>query len=70
MMLDKTHNYTPKKAIPSFLITLRVYRKNLHNCMMDSSVGSNIISYEVCKALNLPIVKKFLMLLLNLIVLL
>lgn len=57
MPLDKTWTYTSKKSIPSFLITLRVAGKNLHNYIMDSGDGANIMSYEVYKALNLPIAK-------------
>lgn len=55
MTLDKAQTYTPRKAIPPFLITLRVAETNLHNCMMDSDTRANIMPYEVCKALNLPI---------------
>lgn len=57
MALDKAKTYTSKKAIPPFLVTLRVVGKNLHNCMMDLGVGANIMLYEVCKALHLPIVE-------------
>ena len=55
MALDKAMAYMPKKAIPPFLITLRVVGKNLHNCMMDLGVEANIMPYKVCKALHLPI---------------
>lgn len=53
MALDKAQTYTPRKAIPPCLITLRLVGKNLQNCMMDSDASANIMPYEVCKALNL-----------------
>lgn len=52
---NKAQTYTLRKAIPPFLIKLRVIGKNMHNCMMDFDVGANIMPYEVCKALKLPI---------------
>lgn len=57
MVLNKAQTYIPKKAITPFLVTLRVAEKHLHNYMMESGASTNIISYEVCKALNLPIVE-------------
>lgn len=55
MVLEKAKTYMPRRAIAPFLITLRVAGKNLHNCMMDSGARANIMPYEVCKELNLPI---------------
>lgn len=55
MTLEEAKTHTPRRAIPPFLITVRVAGKKLHNCMMDSSAGANIMPWEVCKALNLPI---------------
>jgi len=55
MALEKAKTHTPRRTIPPFLITLRVAGKNFHNCMMVSGAGANIMPWEVCKALNLPI---------------
>lgn len=57
MALDKAQTYTPSKTIPPLLVTMRVFGKNLPNCMMDSGVGANIMPLEICQALNLPIAK-------------
>lgn len=57
MVLDKAKTYTPSKTIPPFLVTMRVAGKTLHNCMMDSGAGVNIMPYKICQALNMSIVE-------------
>lgn len=46
-----------KPELPPLLITLRIAGKNLHNCLVDGGVGGNVMPYETCKKLNLPIVQ-------------
>lgn len=46
-----------KPNIPPLLITLRIDRKNLHNYLVDGSAARNVITYETCNKIRLPIIE-------------
>ena len=37
---------------PPFLLTYEIFNKNLHNCLVDSGVSSNILPKSICAKLN------------------
>jgi hypothetical protein len=47
-----------KPFVPSFLLTFEVFKKNLHNCLVDSGASSNVISLSICKKLNVDPLKR------------
>lgn len=52
-----TQKTNGKPNIPPLLITLRIARKNLHNYLVDGSVARNVITYETCNKIRLPIIE-------------
>jgi hypothetical protein len=44
---DRSRSHTP-----SFLLTFKIFNKNVHNCLVDSGASLNIISYSVCLQIN------------------
>ena len=41
-----------RSKTPLFILTFEIFNRNVHNCLVDSRVSSNIMSYLVCKKLN------------------
>ena len=35
-----------------FLLTFEIFKRNVHNCLVDSGASSNVMPYSVCKNLN------------------
>jgi hypothetical protein len=48
MFVDKK----PRSSFPPFLLTFKIYNRNIHNCLVDSCASSNIMPLSVCKKLN------------------
>jgi hypothetical protein len=42
----------PHSLVPPFLLTFEIYRRNLHNCLVDSSASSNVMPLSMCKKIN------------------
>jgi hypothetical protein len=38
--------------VPPFLLTFKVFNKNLHNCLVDSGASSNVMPLAVCNKLG------------------
>ena len=36
----------------SFLLAFDIFNRNVHNCLVDTRASSNMMSYSVCKKLN------------------
>jgi len=45
--------YADKKEAPPFLLTIRMFGKNIHNCMVDSGASANVMPLGICKTLGL-----------------
>jgi hypothetical protein len=41
-----------KPSVPPFLLTFKVFNRNLHNYLLYSEASSNIIPFSICKKLN------------------
>ena len=41
-----------RRNVPPFLLTFEIFNRNVHNCMVDSGVSSNIISWSICQKIN------------------
>ena len=41
-----------RSQTPPFLLTLEIFNRNVHNCLVDSGDSLNVIPYSVCKKLN------------------
>jgi hypothetical protein len=44
--------------VPLFLLTFEVFKKTLHNCLVDSGESSNIMPLSICKKLNVIPLKR------------
>lgn len=42
------HSMTPR-----FLLTLQMFNKKVHNCLVDSEASSNVIPYAIFQKLNM-----------------
>jgi ribonuclease HI len=40
------------RNVAPFLLTFEIFNRNVHNCMVDSGVSSNIMSWSVCQKIN------------------
>jgi hypothetical protein len=40
------------KNVPPFLLTLEIFNRNVHNCMVDSGASSNVMPWSVCQKIN------------------
>jgi hypothetical protein len=40
------------KNVPPFLLTFEIFNRNVHNCMVDSGVSSNVMPWYVCRKIN------------------
>lgn len=38
---------------PPFLLTIRMFGKNLHNYLLDSRASTNVMPFTVCQALGI-----------------
>jgi hypothetical protein len=38
--------------VPPFLLTFKVFNRNLHNCLVDSGASSNVIPLAICNKLG------------------
>jgi len=43
---------TRKASFTPFPLTFKIYKKTIHNCMINSIASSNVIPIYVCKKLN------------------
>jgi hypothetical protein len=41
-----------RKNVPPFLLTFKIFNRNVHNCMVDSGASSNVIPLSVCQNIN------------------
>jgi hypothetical protein len=41
-----------RKNVPPFLLTLEIFNRNVHNCMVDSGASSNVMPWSVCQKIN------------------
>ena len=41
-----------RSQTPPFLLTFEIFKRNVHNCLVDSGTSSNVMPYSVCKKLN------------------
>ena len=41
-----------RSQTPPFLLTFEIFKRNVHNCLVDSGASSNVMPYSVCKKLN------------------
>jgi hypothetical protein len=41
-----------RSQTPPFLLTFKIFNRNVHNCLVDSRESSNAMPYSVCKKLN------------------
>jgi hypothetical protein len=44
---DRSNSHTSP-----FLLTFKIFNKNVHNCLVDSGASSNIMPYSVCLKIN------------------
>ena len=47
-----------KPFVPPFLLTFEVFKRNLHNCLVDSGASSNAMPLSICINLNAIPLKK------------
>jgi hypothetical protein len=40
------------KNVPPFLLTFKIFNKNVHNCMVDSGASSNVMPWSFCQNIN------------------
>lgn len=45
--------YRDKSESPPFLLTIRMFSKNLHNCLVDLGTSTNVMPLSICNALGL-----------------
>ena len=38
-----------RSRTPPFLFTFEIFKRNVHNCLVDSGASSNVMPYLVCK---------------------
>lgn len=50
--------YKGKTGTPPFLLTLRIFRKKLHNCLLDYGASGNIMPVLICRKLGLSPLQK------------
>jgi hypothetical protein len=43
---------SPRKNVPPFLLTFKIFNRNVHNCMVDSGASSNVMPLSVCQNIN------------------
>jgi hypothetical protein len=43
------------RNVPPFLLTFEIFNRNVHNCMVDSGVSSNIMRWSVCQKINVEV---------------
>ena len=41
-----------RSQTPPFLLTFDIFNQNVHNCLVHSGDSSNVMSYSICKKLN------------------
>jgi hypothetical protein len=41
-----------RKNVPPFLLTFKIFNRNVHNCMVDSGASSNVMPWSVCQKIN------------------
>ena len=44
--------YKDKDKVPPFLLRIRVFGKNLHNCLIDSRASCNVMQLSIAKRLG------------------
>jgi hypothetical protein len=48
----QTSTITARRNVPPFLLTFEIFNRNVHNCMVDSGVSSNVMPWYVCRKIN------------------
>jgi hypothetical protein len=41
-----------RKNVPPFLLTFKIFNRNVHSCMVDSGASSNVMPWSVCQKIN------------------
>jgi hypothetical protein len=41
-----------RSQTPPFLLTFKIFNRNVHSCLVDSWASSNVMPYSICKKLN------------------
>ncbi len=44
--------FKDKVEVPPFLLSIRIYGKNLHNCLIDSEASCNIMRLSIAQRLG------------------
>jgi hypothetical protein len=44
-----------RKNVPPFLLTFKIFNRNVHNCMVDSRASSNVMPWSVCQKINVKV---------------
>jgi ribonuclease HI len=41
-----------RKNVPPFLLNFKIFKRNVHNCMVESRASSNVMPWSVCQKIN------------------
>jgi hypothetical protein len=41
-----------RSQTPPFILTFKIFNRNVHNCLVDLGASSNVMPYLVCKKFN------------------
>jgi hypothetical protein len=44
-----------RKNVSPFLLTFKIFNRNMHNCMVDSGAPSNLMPWSVCQNINVKV---------------
>jgi hypothetical protein len=44
-----------RKNVPPFLLALEIFNRNVHNCMVDSGVSSNVMPWSIFQKINVEV---------------
>jgi ribonuclease HI len=44
-----------RKNVPLFLLTFKIFNRNMHNCMVDSGASSNVMPWSVFQKINVEV---------------
>jgi hypothetical protein len=45
---SQTTTLSTRRNVPPFLLTFKIFNRNVHNCMVDSGASSNVMPWTVC----------------------
>jgi hypothetical protein len=52
---QQTFVASSRKNVPPFLLTFKIFNRNVHNCMVDSGASSNVMPLSVCQKINVEV---------------